>query len=221
MRWILVAVLLFVVPLCAQADEPPPLAVRCNAIEWKIHPGASVQLPVGLTAVQTELSARKADVLDEIEEALPYSRNLRRIAAPVVATWPSDQARRILIGLLADKDVQTAADAAFYLGDVGGKEVVPSLLEAAEKRGGMVGHNALNALSHLGMADQAFTAAMAMLSDRLSWMRHSAVQLLEKVDGSAHVAKAKERLTALLESERDAGVRGAAERALRILTAKS
>ncbi|MCI0343312.1 MAG: HEAT repeat domain-containing protein [Planctomycetales bacterium] len=207
------------------AQDVPPLAQRCEAVAWGRPPMKEVLLeedlvPAGLRAIAKELVAAGPGSLASVEESLPHSRNLRRIAAKVVAEWPGDRSRALLLRLLSDPDEPTAESAAFHLGIVGGKEVVPALLKAAADGFPMLRHNALNSLGWLGRADEALEVGKAGLTHWESSVRHSAAQLLEKVEGSGSIRDALEALRRHALKEPEPGARKASERAIRILQAK-
>ena len=97
----------------AEEDKIPGLARRCNQIKWEIDPGSSDTVPRDLRYIQRELKQWGPSILMLLQEAMPHSTNLRCIAANVVAKWPSDQARAILISLVRDPDGKIAGPAAY------------------------------------------------------------------------------------------------------------
>src|SRR5262245_40277104 len=203
------------------AGAEDDLAARCEAVKWTRPPeGSSDLLPPGLRAIADELVAAGKASLPRIEAALGQSLNLRRIASEVVENWPCDQSRALLLRLLGDPDDYAAQFAAYSLGEVGGAEVVQPLVDAGMKRGGMVRHNALNTLSHLGATDRGYDLIAAGLGDRQSWMRWSAVQALEHVDREDKLDDAIARAEKMAASEKDEGARGAAQRTVRVLRAR-
>jgi hypothetical protein len=203
----------------AGADDD--LAARCEAVKWTAPAeGSNDMLPPGLRSIADELVKAGKTSLPRIEAALDKSLHLRRIAPEVVAHWPCDQSRGVLLRLLADPDDKAAQFAAYSLGEVGGEEVVQPLLDAGTKRTGMVRHNALNALSQLGAANRGYDLIAAGLADRQSWMRWSAVQALEHVDREDKLGDAIARAEKMAAAEKDEGARAAAQRTVRVLKAR-
>jgi HEAT repeat protein len=192
------------------------LAARCEAVKW-IEP---LEVPPELQKIAGELVAAGKQSLSRIDAALGKSLKLRRIAPEVVAHWPGDPSRSILLRLLADPDELAAQNAAFYAGNVGGAELVQPLIDAGTKRGGMVRHNVINALGEVGGTHLGYDLIVAGLADRESWMRWSAVQALENVSAENRLEDAIARAEKVAESEKDPGARAAAQRTLRVLKAR-
>jgi hypothetical protein len=167
----LVGLIALAAPLVAGEEKTPDLAARCEAVRWEQPTGDSSELvPAGLRPIADELRARGPSSLDDIEAALPRSRNLRRLFTFVADGWPCDRSRKLLVGLLGDADEMTVYLAVDALADLRGAEVVEPLLDAARKRGGMTRHNVLNALDDLGALPKGLDVALAATEDRQSWV---------------------------------------------------
>src|SRR5262245_8593182 len=83
------------------AGAEDDLAARCEAVKWtQPAEGSSDLLPPGLRKIADELVATGKGTLPRIDGALSRSLNLRRIAPEVVAHWPCDQSRGVLLRLL-------------------------------------------------------------------------------------------------------------------------
>ncbi len=215
--------LILIVPAShAQEPEVPALATRCNAVEWNVPMGSSDTFPPGIRTIQRELEMRDAAVVKEIATSLPHSLHLRRIAPRVFGKWPSDATRTLLIALVGDPDLHVACLATIYLGDVGGKEVVPRLVESVNDPRTMVRHNALNALGSFGAADRGFAAAKTCLEreDNPQWLVDSVLGLMAKLGGSRHIEQAIVILEGMQANAVQANRRQGAARVLAILRAK-
>lgn len=201
--------------------EIPPLAARCNTVKWEIPTGSSDLYPAALREIQKDLSGR--EVVSEIEASLEESLNLRRIAAEVVAKWPSDKTRTILARLVKDEDGIVASQAAYYLGEVGGKELLNPLLAAVRNADANVRHAALNALArHSDYVANSYGAVDAVgLKDKSPIVRESAVRLMAEFRGEKLIHKALEYLRKIAVDDEDERVRQAAKKAIRILEARS
>lgn len=207
--------------LHAVSADPPTLASRCEAVLWVVPSDSSDLCPPELRAIQRELALRDATVVAEIAVALPASLHLRRIASAVVARWPGDATRAILVQLLTDPDAGVAQDAAFHLGEVGGREVMAPLLRAAGTAEPMVRHNALNALATIGAATRAADVAVLACRAAEPFVRHSAADLLARVEGPTATLQARTALAPLAAADPDPGTRAAAARALVVLAARA
>jgi hypothetical protein len=202
--------------------EIPPLAVRCNAVKWEIPVGSSDSYPAALREIQKELILSGEKVVSEIEASLEESLNLRRIAAEVVAKWPSDKSRAILVRLVKDEDGIVASQAAYYLGEVGGKELLNPLLAAVRHADVNVRHAALNALAKDSYyVANSYGAVVAVgLKDLESFVRESAVGLIAEFRGEELINKGLEHLRIIAVNDKDEKVRQAANIAIRILEAR-
>jgi len=202
--------------------EIPPLAVRCNAVKWEIPAGSSDSYPAALREIQKELISSGREALTEIEASLEESLNLRRIAAKVVAKWPSDKSRAILVELVKDKDGMAASQAAYYLGEVGGKELLNPLLAAARHVDANVRHAAFNALANNSYyVANSYGAVVAVgLKDESPFVRESAVAVIAEFRGEKLIGKGLEHLRKIATDDKDERVRKAAKKAIRILEAR-
>ncbi len=205
----------------AALADPPVLASRCEAVPWVVPAGSSDLCPPELRAIQRELALRDASVVGEIALALPASLHLRRIASAVVARWPGDATRAVLVQLLTDPDAWVAQEAASHLGEVGGREVMAPLLRAAGAAEPMVRHNALNALAAIGAATRAVDVAVLACRAAEPFVRHSAADLLARVEGPTATSQARTALAPLAAADPDQGTRAAAARALAVLAARA
>jgi len=202
--------------------ETPPLAGRCNAVKWEIPAGSSDLYPAALREIQKELISSGQEVALEIEASLEQSLNLRRIAAEIVAKWPSDKTRAILVELVQDKDGMVASQAAYYLGEVGGKELLNPLLAAVRHPDANVRHTALNALArNSAYAAESYGAVVAVgIKDKSPFVRESAVALIAEFRGEKLIDKGLEHLRKIATSDKDERVQQAANKAIRILEAR-
>ncbi len=219
----LLATLLIASPLSAQEGGAPDLATRCEAVKFE-HRGTDGDslLPAGLVEIRDELRERGVQSLDDIEAAIPKSANLRRLVPFLVDEWPCDRTRALLIGLLSDREDFIASFAAFALGEVGGKEVVGPLIEAATKRPGTLRHNVLTALPGLGGLRRAgLELALTSTGDSEAWVRQSAYSCLESADWDKAIAEAIPALEEAVEFESVVDAKIAGQRALRVLRARS
>jgi len=160
----------------------PVLAWCCNRAQWVIrHEGDPGYPSNSLKNIRSELIAAGPSTMDPIEGSLPHSLHLRRVSPEIVATWPSDKARSILITLVTDPDAEVATRSAWCLGRIGGVEVYAPLLGAVSHGVPMVRHNALNALNHLGQADLALDEAISRINDpeEEHFVFHSAIDLVK------------------------------------------
>ncbi len=159
----------------------PLLAKICNMLEWEIPERRRPS--ICWTLVYKYLEARGPNGLPAIENSLPYSLNLRRLAPRIIENWPSYGTRQIAIGLLRDSDDEVAMNAAYALGKLGGSEVYDPLLKALDHRVPMVRHNALNALNELGQADLAVDTTIRIITNPKEHISvaMSAMALLEKL----------------------------------------
>ena len=199
----------------------PPLAARCNAIKWEVPAGSSDSYPAGLREIQKELISSGREVLPEIEASLEESLNLRRIAAKIVAEWPNDKTRAILSRLSKDEDSAVASQAVYYLGETGGKEVQPYLLDAIKHADANVRHTALNALSRNGLGGAVeYLAAAACLYDAAPFARESAVSLMAETRETRLIENAIKHLRNIATDDKDERVRQAANKAIRVLDAR-
>ena len=199
----------------------PPLAELCNTVKWEIPVGSSDLFPAALREIQRELIASGKGALPEIEASLERSLNLRRIAAKVLAKWSSDKTRAILVQLIKDKDGTVASQAAFYLGEVGGKEVYKPLLDATKHADANVRHAALNALARTsGYGADAYRAAVACLDDKEYFVRESAVGLIAEVRGENLINEGIKHLRKISVSNKHERIRQAADRAIKLLEAR-
>ncbi len=218
-RWIGVVVLAFC--SLAAAQDGDKLAQRCEEIPWQLPQGSSDTVPPQLRTIQRELIAAGRKSVPEIIAACGKSLHMRRVAPGVVSRWPADPTRKLLCRLLADPDEMVAAAAADGLARVGGREVLDPLMAAVSNTHPQVRHNALNALNNLGAANRAWKVTVVALTDPQVSVRHSAVELIAKVDGARRLKDAIERLRERADKEGDAGVKAAIQRSLRVLRAKS
>ena len=203
-------------------NETPPLAERCNAVKWEIPAGSSDSYPAELREMQKELILAGEKVVSELEASLEDSLNLRRIAAEVVAKWPSDKTRAILVQLVEDDDGMVASQAAFYLGEVGGKELLNPLLAAVRHHEPNVRHAALNALArNSDYVAESYGAVDAVgIKDKSPSVREAAVRLMAEFRGEKLINKGLEHLRRVVASDKDERVRKAAEKSIRILEAR-
>ncbi len=200
----------------ADAAEPA-LAKRCNAIAWQVPSGTANDMPPALREIQRGLLARPPGALKSVLESLPHSLNVRRIAAPILASRPSDATRRTLLDLLQDKDEYVAREAANGLGSVGGREVIPSLRSAARTAKASVRHNAINALAQLGAQDEAVAVLLKAVWAAPEPVVCSALDALSNLRGRANQARAIERIERLLADDPQGNVGTRARAALRVL----
>jgi len=200
----------------------PPLVERCNAVKWEVPAGSSDSYPAGLREIQRELISSGKEALPEIEAALEESLNLRRIASEVVAKYPSDKTRAILVRLVEDDDGMVASQAAYYLGEVGGKELLNPLLAAVRHHEPNVRRAALNALArNSDYVAESYGAVDAVgIKDKSPLVREAAVRLIAEFRGEKLIDKGLEHLRRVVANDKDEQVRKAAEKSIRILEAR-
>ncbi|MCE9637066.1 MAG: HEAT repeat domain-containing protein [Planctomycetes bacterium] len=222
MRMSAVALLVVVgsaVPLVFAGDErKSDLAARCEAVTWAEPAGD--HLPPELRAIAKELTARGPEAINEIEEALPRSVNLRRTAPDALYHWPSDRTRGLLLAQLRDPDEKAAHHAAWALGLVGGAEVVPPLLAAASRQDSLVVEQALFALQGLGATNKAWELIASAASSDKSYIRRRAFAALEHFDREDRLDAAIALAAEAALSDADARVKEAAARTERILRSR-
>lgn len=199
-------------------EKESDLAARCEAVTWAEPPGD--HLPPELRAIAKELTARGPGAIDEIEEALPRSVNLRRTAPDALYHWPCDRTRKLLLAQLRDPDEKAAHHAAWALGLVGGAEVVPPLLAAASRRDSLVVEQVLFALRDLGATNQAWKVIRSAAASDKSWIRLRAFAALEHFDREDALDAAIALAAKAASSDADARVKEAAAKAERVLRAR-